>query len=98
MISESTATVEALLSAALVCLLNFVRQEVVQIVNAVYAIMVTAVIAANFAPYCHVRMPQTMEISSAVGNTWKTMLVRRKLIPFVPRSMARVRPPVCLER
>lgn len=43
-------------------------------------------------------MPQTIEISSAVGIMWNTMDVRTKLIPFVPLSMARVRPPVCLDR
>jgi hypothetical protein len=43
-------------------------------------------------------MPHTREISRAVGKIWKTMEVNRKLIPFVPRSMALVRPPVCLDR
>lgn len=42
------------------------------------------------------RMPQTKEISSAVGNMWKTIDDNKKLIPFVPRSIALVKPPVCL--
>ena len=44
------------------------------------------------------RIPQTNEISRAVGIIWKTMDCKRKLIPFVPRSIALVRPPVCLDR
>lgn len=43
----------------------------------------------------HTKIPQTKDISNAVGNIWNTIEVRRKLIPFVPLSMARVRPPVC---
>lgn len=43
-------------------------------------------------------MPHTMVISSAVGRIWNTIEVSRKLIPFVPRSIALVKPPVCLER
>jgi hypothetical protein len=43
-------------------------------------------------------MPHTSEISNAVGKIWKTMAVNRKLIPLVPRSIALVKPPVCLER
>ena len=41
-------------------------------------------------------MPQTNEISNAVGNMWNTIEDSKKLIPFVPRSMALVSPPVCL--
>lgn len=44
------------------------------------------------------RIPQTNEISRAVGIMWKTIDCKRKLIPFVPRSIALVRPPVCLDR
>jgi hypothetical protein len=44
------------------------------------------------------RIPQTNEISRAVGMMWKTMDCKRKLIPFVPRSIALVKPPVCLDR
>ncbi|RMZ69399.1 hypothetical protein GMOD_00006198 [Pyrenophora seminiperda CCB06] len=40
----------------------------------------------------------TREISSAVGKMWKTIAVSKKLMPFVPRSMARVKPPVWRER
>jgi hypothetical protein len=29
----------------------------------------------------HTKIPQTSEISSAVGTTWKTIEVRRKLMP-----------------
>lgn len=66
-------------------------------------------------------MPQTIEISSAVGTTWKTTDERRNEMPLqvvarqlavaseggkdrerrthlVPRSIALVRPPVCLRR
>lgn len=43
-------------------------------------------------------MPHTRKISSAVGSTWKTMDVSKKLMPFVPLSIALVRPPVCRER
>lgn len=43
-------------------------------------------------------MLQTRPISSAVGITWNTMLVSKKLIPLVPLSIALVKPPVCLER
>ena len=60
--------------------------------------MVVPVMRANCQPYWYVRMPHTREISSAVGKMWKTIAVNRKLIPFVPRSMALVKPPVCLER
>ena len=42
------------------------------------------------------RMPHTKDISNAVGNIWNTIDESRKLIPFVPRSMALVKPPVCL--
>jgi hypothetical protein len=44
------------------------------------------------------RIPQTNEISRAVGMMWKTIDCKRKLIPFVPRSIALVKPPVCLDR
>lgn len=47
----STATVAPLLSAAFDLFRNLVRQEVVKMVKAVYATMVTAVIAANWKPY-----------------------------------------------
>lgn len=46
----------------------------------------------------HTRIPQTIEISSAVGKIWKTIEVKRKLMPLVPRSIALVSPPVCRER
>jgi hypothetical protein len=49
--SESTAIVAALLSAAFACLRNFVRHEVVVMVKRVYATIVAAVMAANLAPY-----------------------------------------------
>ena len=43
-------------------------------------------------------IPQTREISKAVGRIWKTIEVSRKLMPFVPRSMALVKPPVWRDR
>ena len=43
-------------------------------------------------------MPQTIMISRAVGRMWKTIEVSTKLMPFVPRSIALVKPPVCFER
>jgi len=43
-------------------------------------------------------MAETMETSRIVGTTLKTMDESRKLIPRVPRSMARDIPPVCLDR
>jgi hypothetical protein len=52
--SESTATVAPLFSAAFARLRNFVRHDVVVMVKAVYATIVAAVIAANFAPYWYV--------------------------------------------
>jgi hypothetical protein len=51
---ESTATVAALLSAALACFLNLVRHAVVMMVNAAYAAMVALVMAANCQPYWYV--------------------------------------------
>jgi hypothetical protein len=51
LIRESTATVAALLSAALACFRNLVLHDVVAIVKAVYAAMVDAVMAANVGPY-----------------------------------------------
>ena len=39
-----------------------------------------------------------MDISRIVGKIWKSIEVSRKLIPFVPRSNALVRPPVCRDR
>ena len=48
---ESTATVAALLSAALACFRNLVRHDVVRIVKAEYAVIVTPVMSANLAPY-----------------------------------------------
>lgn len=52
--SESTATVAPLLSAALAALRNLVLQDVVVIVNAVYATIVAAVMIANLNPYWYV--------------------------------------------
>lgn len=60
--------------------------------------MVMTVTVAKVGPHLYERIPQTMEISRAVGMMWKTIDVRRKEIPFVPRSMALVRPPVWRER
>jgi hypothetical protein len=51
---ESTATVAALLSAAFACFRNFVRHEVVKMVNAEYAAMVVPVMRANCQPYWYV--------------------------------------------
>ena len=42
--------------------------------------------------------PATRDTSRAVGTTLKTMEVRMKLMPRVPRSMMRFRAPVCLDR
>lgn len=44
--------------------------------------MVTAVTPANVGPHLYERMPQTIEISRAVGTMWKTMDVRRKEMPW----------------
>ena len=44
------------------------------------------------------RMADTMETSSIVGATLKTMDESKKLMPRVPRSIARDMPPVCLDR
>lgn len=44
--------------------------------------MVIAVTAAKSQPNFHERIPQTMEISRAVGITWKTIEERMKEIPL----------------
>lgn len=48
--------------------------------------------------YVHTNIPHTIVISRKMGIIWKTIDVSRKLIPFVPRSIARLSPPVCRVR
>ena len=57
-----------------------------------------SVTPANAGPKFHVRMPVTIETSSAVGTTLKTMAVSTKLMARVPRSIARESAPVCRPR
>ena len=101
--------VAALLSAALACLRNFVRQAVVFTVNRMYKPIVATATPAydqpNLYPYLssnirkgHTRMPETMPISRIVGAIWNTIHVSILLIPLVPRSIARDNPPVCRDR
>ena len=45
-------------------------------------------------PHLYARMPETSSTSRPVGTTLKIIEERMKLIPRVPRSIARERPPV----
>lgn len=61
----------ALLSAALACFRNFVRHAVVEMVNAEYATMVVAVIAAKDEPYCHDCLELALSIDSLHLSTYQ---------------------------
>ncbi len=60
--------------------------------------MVTNVTSENQMSYSTHRMAQTMRISSNVGSTLNNMNESRNSMPRLPRSMARLSPPVWRSR
>ena len=57
-------------------------------------VMVRNVTKAKEIPYSFHMTPHTMVISSTVGMMLNNIKVSRNSMPLVPRSMARLMPPV----
>ena len=92
------ALVLASLSASFIRLRISMRHSVTLKVKITKPRMVTKGMAAKRQSKRYQRMPQARRISISVGITEKAVKNSRNSMPLVPRSMARLRPPVWRSR